>query len=203
MQLISDLLSYIIRPQSCGSFLTTWVSPYVHVLISLLRGSVCRIFERWIRESAWLGEARPGLGLAVQALYWLQCESHLGLFSAGGEKCHITHFSIYCSIFVGSYNHLIVPLSFVRWLQVGQAELWKLFTCIKNKASISPTFICLILYTFSHIYWHFVPRFWCILHAYPACYFMKQMHKPVSAVLLPFDAFFACLQWVMLFSLLK
>lgn len=42
------------------------------------------------------GLVRLGLGLAVQALYRLQCESHLRLFSAGGDKCHITHVSIYC-----------------------------------------------------------------------------------------------------------
>lgn len=40
------------------------------------------------RGSVRLAGARTGLGLAVQALYWLQCESHLELFSAGVKMSH-------------------------------------------------------------------------------------------------------------------
>lgn len=41
------------------------------------------------------------------SLYWSQCESHLGLFSAAGEKCHIPPFSIYCSLSSGLYKCLM------------------------------------------------------------------------------------------------
>lgn len=49
----------------------------------------------------------------MQALYWLQCESHLELYSAAGEKCHIIHFSICCSFSSVLYQRLMF-LCFLR-----------------------------------------------------------------------------------------
>lgn len=77
------------------------------------------------KASARLGEARPAPVLAVQALYRLQSDSHFGLFSAGGEKCHITHFYIYYSISLGLSKCLIVLL-----LSVCSGYELKYFTCI-------------------------------------------------------------------------
>lgn len=61
----------MIHPQSCASFLTTWVSPHVHVLVfSFLNGSVCRIFKRWERAH---GLVRPDQGWALLCRHCIDC----------------------------------------------------------------------------------------------------------------------------------